>query len=116
MGALEIHKPPRTDKVTARLETFLQRKKDNVDKVLAYVEDEPTLKKFDEARQAISDCKATKVPLEMTMEMERKLVSLEEQHGPRLHAEENLLHILRNSELVTFDALDGQDNGPVLQD
>lgn len=114
--SLEVKKSRAEVNVTERLNSLIDRKKKDMVKILNYVESDPTTKKFDEAKQAISDAKATKVPLEITTEIEKRFVALEETHGPRLKAEEHLLDILRNSELVTFDGLDGQGDGPVLQD
>lgn len=114
---LAVQKTPRPDTVTARLDALVHRKKEAVEKVLLYVEDDPTLKKLDEAKQAISGARGTKMPADVVAEMERRLTNIEDKFGPRLEAEEKLLQTLRTSELVTYNAVDGnEDDDPVLQD
>jgi len=103
--------------VNERLDVFVQRKKEAVEKVLDFVAYDPTLRKFEEAKQVISEAKATKVPPSIITEMEKRLTDLEDKFGPRLHAEENLLQILRTSELVSYDMTeDEEEDGPVLHD
>jgi len=114
-GASSSSLAQRSEDYAAKIREQAERRTVRAEVVIDKAEMNPNLRTLDLARQAISDAKITKVPADAVVQMERRLTRLEEEHGPRLHAEEELLKILRSPDLITFENADGSE-GTVIQD